>query len=195
VRIVGGELGGRRLAGAIPRGIRPTSDKTRESLFQLLTEHVLQTPFADLCAGSGAVGIEAWSRGARPVVMVERDAAACRLIERNLLRLGLESVPGLTVEKAEVGRWIRNSTWPGEASGPVTVFLDPPYGERRIAGWIAGLAAPGRLPARSLIVVEHASRVSPPWRGDLPLDPLWSKRYGDTRLSAALVNASNKTNE
>ena len=60
------------------------------------------------------MGIEAWSRGARPVVMVERDAAACRLIERNLLRLGLETAPGLTVEKADAGRWIRSSSWPGE---------------------------------------------------------------------------------
>ncbi len=190
MRIVGGELGGRSLAGALPRGLRPTSDRVREALFNLLGGAVAGTPFVDLCAGSGAVGFEAWSRGARPVRLVERHRASLKVIERNLGRLGLEGDPDAPViVRADAGTLIeRGDVVPGARTGlagPSFVFLDPPYGEPRLRRWLAWLGRPGTLPAGTLLVVEHETRAAVPWPRSGGLEQAWSRRYGDTALSAA----------
>jgi 16S rRNA (guanine966-N2)-methyltransferase len=147
LRIVGGEFRSRRLKTLPGRAVRPTSDRLRETLFNVLGGEVVGKVFVDAYAGSGAVGIEALSRGAERAVFLEKDRRAVKAIRENLSSLGLE-------DRAEVVV--------GPAAEAVTtvvgdiVFLDPPYGEA--AEYEAALAALGELGPK-LVVAEHASRV------------------------------------
>src|SRR5690606_38530585 len=125
MRIVGGELRGRRLAAPSGRSIRPTSDRARESLFNVLQHRFGGLPrgarVLDLFAGTGALGLEALSRGAKFCLFVEQDAAARGLIRENVEELGLQGV-------ARIFR--RDATRLGEAGslGPFELlFADPPY--------------------------------------------------------------------
>ena len=182
MRIVGGRLGGRRLAAVPRQGLRPTADPVREALFNILGSRVRGRPFVDLCAGTGAVGLEALSRGAEPVLFVEQSRASLKVLTRNLALLGLDSSVGASrIVQEEVGKWLEHPR--GLPASPVeVVFLDPPYGERRKVRWLDRLLASGDwLGSEALIVVEHRS-------GDPPhspiAEPCWSRRYGDTTLTA-----------
>jgi 16S rRNA (guanine(966)-N(2))-methyltransferase RsmD len=184
MRIVAGEFGGRTLAPVPRRGVRPTADPVREALFNILGPAVRDEPFVDVAAGTGAVGLEAYSRGARPVVLVEHDRHALDTIRKNLGRLGLDprGGDGLVVVPEEAGKFLR-----GAARGllPPRVgvfFLDPPYGEPRLPRWIEAIAAGGWLEEGGLVVVEHRSGDPVAWG---PLAARWSRRYGDSTLSAA----------
>lgn len=123
-RIIGGSVGGRRLKTLPGTGTRPTSDRVREALFSAI-ESQLGTlagrVVVDLYAGSGAVGLEARSRGARAVTLVERDRAAAELIRANARALGLDGVHIVT-NSAE--RW---AAQPSRGGGFDVAFLDPPY--------------------------------------------------------------------
>jgi 16S rRNA (guanine966-N2)-methyltransferase len=169
VRVVAGEFRGRRLAA--PRGVhtRPTADRVREALFSMLGD-VSATRVLDLYAGSGALGIEALSRGAASAVFVERDARAVAVIERNLASLGLEQ----QVVRQDAVRFL------ARAEGTFDlVFCDPPYDSAsRLAGPLAE-----RLPA---LTSEHARIVTESdKRNPLELSfPLVTERtYGDTRIA------------
>lgn len=176
-RIVGGAAGGRRLA--VPRGrtTRPTSDRTREALFSTLeAAHggtLAGLRVLDLYAGSGAIGLEAASRGASAVVLVEREPAALAALRANVTALGL---PGVEVRPEPVERFLAAA--PAE---PFDVcFLDPPYADP-VDGVLAQLCADGWLRPEAIVVVERATRA-----GDLAwplgLEPVRSRRYGDTTL-------------
>ena len=156
MRVIAGSLRGRVLAAPAGLETRPTADRLRETLFNVLTQgardRVAGAGFLDLYAGSGAVGIEAASRGAGPVVFVEQGAAALAVLRKNLDGLGLKGA-GIRVEKRGVGRFLR------EAKGEFgVVFLDPPYElEAEYAGTLgllggecAGLVADG-----GWVVAEH----------------------------------------
>ena len=179
MRIIGGAFRGRRLAPAPRRGVRPTADPVREALFNILGPPVAGRPFLDLAAGTGAVGLEAVSRGAEPVVLVERSRAALRVIAANLARLDLEDDPRVTVVAADVGTYLDR---PGGPRPVGVAFLDPPWGERALPRWIERLVAGNWLGAGSLVVVEHAAREEPPLPG---LEIVWRRRYGDSALTAA----------
>jgi 16S rRNA (guanine(966)-N(2))-methyltransferase RsmD len=180
VRIIGGALGGRRLAPVPRRGVRPTADPVREALFNILGPAVAECCFADLAAGTGAVGLEAYSRGARPVILVERDRAALRTIHDNLARLGIEPGGECEVVAEDVARWLERSASP--AARLDVVYLDPPWGERRLGRWIDLLARGPRLAPDGLVIVEHRHGEPPPLGG---LEVAWQRRYGDTGLTAA----------
>ncbi|MDZ5700068.1 16S rRNA (guanine(966)-N(2))-methyltransferase RsmD [Chelativorans sp. M5D2P16] len=155
MRVVGGRLRGRRLASPRSDAIRPTTDRAREALFNIL-EHgypgsIEGRRVLDLFSGSGALGIEALSRGAKYCLFVEQDAAARALIRENVESLGLQGVTRL---------FRRDAT----RLGPVgtmepfgLVFADPPYGrglgERALASAMEG----GWLVADALVVVEEAA--------------------------------------
>jgi 16S rRNA (guanine966-N2)-methyltransferase len=173
-RIVAGTAGGRTLQ--VPgSGTRPTSDRVREALFSRL-EHagaIADATLWDLYAGSGALGLEAASRGARDVVLVESSRSAAQVCRRNAATLGLT---GVSVVAERVAQFLARAT------GPVDLaLLDPPYGisEPELADALAGLVphlAPG-----AVIVVERSTR-SP--------EPIWptclhrvdERRYGETVL-------------
>lgn len=162
MRIIAGEFRHRGLQA--PRGlaVRPSSDRLRETLFNILGESIRQRLFVDLYAGSGAVGLEAWSRGARPVLWVEKAAAALAALRGNLRALGL-SEDGVCARSVEA--MMRASAWPVAADPEgACIFLDPPYGdEAAYARVLAQLdARTGLAPAGSRVIAETRRGVTLP---------------------------------
>jgi 16S rRNA (guanine966-N2)-methyltransferase len=171
LRVVAGELRGRRLRTPTGLDTRPTSDRVRESLFAILGDAVEGAAVLDLFAGSGALAIEALSRGASRAVLVERDRRAAAVIEANLEALG--PLPAELVRADAIAYLSRHV-------GPFgIVFLDPPYSVApKLAGRLSK-ALPAVLSPSSLIVAESDKRD--------PLDlalPLADERtYGNTRIA------------
>lgn len=158
VRIVGGRLGGRPLAGPRTQGIRPTSDRLRESLFNVLMhrhrESLVGGRVLDLFAGTGALGLEAVSRGAEFAVLVDEGFEARGLIRQNIEALGLGGVARLLK---------RDATRLGDVAPfePFTLaFLDPPYGKGLASRALASLAAGRWLAAGGVAVVEEAAEAT-----------------------------------
>lgn len=183
-RIIAGSLGGRRIG--TPRGAhtRPTSDRVREAVFSRL-ESLTELEGAavlDLYAGSGALGLEAASRGAATVVHVEAHRAAAGMIRRSVADLGLGGVCRVRAEKVE--RVLREG--PGADPGYDVVLLDPPYpvGEEEVAEVLHLLVAQGWVRPGALVVVERSSR-SPEPRWPDGLVALEPRRYGETAVHLA----------
>jgi len=177
-RIVGGVAGGRRLAVRGGTGTRPTSDRAREGLFNSLATLVdlAGARVADLYAGSGAVGLEALSRGAAHALLVERDPAAARVARRNAAELGLG---GAEVVVGAVERVVDAT-----AGQPYdVVFLDPPYAldDARLAGVLRALVDQRWLDMGGVCVVERARRSpAPAWPDGLV--EVRSRGYGEAVL-------------
>ena len=154
MRIIAGALKGRRLDTPGWDGLRPTSDRLRETLFNILAGRVAGAHVLDGYAGTGAVGIEAISRGAARVVFVERDARAARLIAENLARCGVAD--GYAIIRADIAR-IGD---PGGARPFDLILLDPPYADPEV---VAGVARAGSwLSDEGMLVLEHARRKPSP---------------------------------
>jgi 16S rRNA (guanine966-N2)-methyltransferase len=173
MRIIGGTHRGRRIAA--PRGghTRPTGDRVREALFNLVGP-VDGASVLDLYAGSGALGLEALSRGARRCVFVETDGAACRAIRANLETLGLTG--GLVTQRDALAV-LRDERTAGRRHE--LLLLDPPYErwqelEPRLTELVPTVVA-----AAGMVVVETDARVEP----TLPLDLVTTRRYGSARLT------------
>ncbi|HTJ32647.1 MAG TPA: 16S rRNA (guanine(966)-N(2))-methyltransferase RsmD [Dactylosporangium sp.] len=177
-RIVAGVLGGRRLTVPAGQGTRPTSDRVREALFSSL-DNLLDLDgarFADLYAGSGAVGLEACSRGAAHVLLAEADAKAARVIRGNVAALGVGDRVRLVTDKVE--RLVAGE--PGERYD--AVFIDPPYAvtDDRVRAVLEALAARWLAPD-AVVVVERSSRGAPlAWPDGL--GQVAERRYGETAL-------------
>jgi 16S rRNA (guanine966-N2)-methyltransferase len=174
-RIVAGAAKGRPLA-VPPRGTRPTSDRAREALFSTLAG-LLDLDGArvlDLYAGTGAVGLEALSRGAAHVTFVESDRAAAGIVQRNVDAVGL---PGARVVRATAEVFLRER--PGEPFD--LVFADPPYAldETALAAVLAALA--DRLTSGGIAVVERSARGPEPHWPDV-IQSVKQKRYGEGLL-------------
>ena len=178
-RIIGGTAGGRRLQTPRGEATRPTSDRVREALFSALEAWAgsLQgLRVLDLYAGSGAVGLEAWSRGAVAVTLVEHDRRTAGLVRDNARAIGC---PVADVVTGSVATVLQS---PPPAAYDV-VFLDPPYplGEGALAADLAALVERGWLADGALVVVERSARTpAPTWPAGLA--PTRSKRYGETTL-------------
>jgi 16S rRNA (guanine966-N2)-methyltransferase len=168
MRIIAGTLKGRRLAAPTWEGLRPTSDKLRETLFNVIADRTENARFLDGFAGTGAVGLEALSRGAAHVTFIERDPRACRLIEQNAERCGVTG--GYIIVRVGFGGGVsdgragrkRGDSAPRAALGPLgpfdVIFLDPPYEDPIIDD--AMRAAATWLSPSGLLIVEHAARRS-----------------------------------
>lgn len=122
MRIVAGCLRGRKITCDVEPGLRPIPDRVRENLFNILQTEIADRPFIDLFAGTGVVGIEALSRGALPVTLVERDVRTAGEIVRHLH--AFRAAENTRVQRADVYRWVEKWAAPAE---PVTVFLGPPF--------------------------------------------------------------------
>lgn len=175
-RIIAGTAGGRRLQTPGGSGTRPTSDRVREALFGRL-EHLdaLDGAALDLYAGSGALGLEAASRGAAPVLLVESDRRAAAVIKANIAALGLTDV---TVRAATVERTLAG----GAPYASDLVLIDPPYavGETALATVLQTLTD-GWLADDALVVVERSSRSpEPTWPAGLSGQD--DRKYGETTL-------------
>lgn len=156
MRVIAGRLKGRRLNAPTWDGLRPTSDRLRETLFNILARDVAGARVLDGYAGTGAIGIEALSRGAASVVFVERDRRAAGLIDDNLRHCGVSD--GYAIIRADLDR----ATGPFGPQPFDLILLDPPYDaadmERTIAHAGEWLAREG------LLVYEHARRTTSPIR-------------------------------
>jgi len=174
MRVIGGEYRGRRLSAPVAGHVRPTSDRVREAIFDILFSlgGVEGLQVADLFAGTGALGIEALSRGAASVTFVERDPRSIAAVRANLASAGLagsEASGDATVVRADVDDWVAST-----ASRFDLVLCDPPYD---YDGWATLVA---RLPA-DLAVLESGAGL-PPVDG---WEVLRSKHYGGTIVTVA----------
>jgi 16S rRNA (guanine966-N2)-methyltransferase len=176
-RIIAGTAGGRRLK--VPRaGVRPTGDRAREGLFNSLGSMIdLEgARVLDLYAGSGALGLEALSRGAGEAVFVESGAGVLPVLRGNIAAVGL---PGAVVLPGSVPTVVGGA--PPAAFD--LVFADPPYSAsvEEVLGVLGGLVGNGWLAAEAVVVVERSSREQP-WEWPTPLTGLRDRRYGEAVL-------------
>jgi 16S rRNA (guanine966-N2)-methyltransferase len=178
VRVIGGSAKGRRLATLRTLALRPTPDRVREALFNILGGRIDGAAVLDLFAGSGAIGLEALSRGARVAVFVEAHEPACRLIENNLQRCGLyehavvwcrevlKTIPALKIQRRTFE----------------VIFLDPPYQTPLLEDTLHQLGDGRLLEAGGQVIAEHFfKRVLPERFGRLHRTRL--ARFGDVALS------------
>lgn len=182
-RIVAGVAGGRRLA-VPPKGTRPTSERVREALFSAVEAAVdlRGARVLDLYAGSGALGLEALSRGAGSATFVESDRGALAVLEKNIAALGL---PGAQVRKGTVGAVLAAGT----STPHDLVLADPPYELVDLIEVLVALTTHGWTGPNSVVIVERARRGgAPDWPE--PLLPMKVRRYGDTELHWAIHGES-----
>lgn len=181
-RIIAGAAGGRRLATPAGAGTRPTTERTREAIFSRLHHlGVLEgADVLDLYAGSGALGLEAVSRGARSAVLVEAAKPVARVARANAAAVGVGAV---TVVAEPVARALRGA----QTAGPFDLVLsDPPYDlpEDALAADLHALAEAGRLRPEAVVVVERSTRSpEPAWPpGRSGLVRFAERAYGETRV-------------
>ena len=189
VRIIGGGWRGRRVSFPDVPGLRPTPDRVRETLYNWLQHSIVGTRCLDLFAGSGALGLEALSRGATGVVFVEQAQAAARGLVAELARLGGTSKA--RVVEMGASRFLRTA---GEGSGRPyggpfdIVFMDPPFGQEALAEYIPLLDAGGWVKSGGLVYLESEKSAGTPvvpahW------ELLKSKSAGEVGYHLARVNA------
>ena len=173
MRIIAGRFKGRRLAPPDWTGLRPTSDKLRETLFNVLAPRIEGARVVDGCAGTGALGLEALSRGAAHVAFVESDRRAVDLIRRNAAACGVEA--DYTIDTGDVVAWLKRA---GSARFDL-ILLDPPYGSPLIGKALA--AGAECLVPGGVLVLERATRSEP----DVPatLVRLRDIKSGDSTLT------------
>lgn len=172
MRIIAGEWGGRRLRPVRGRGVRPTTDRVREAWMSVLGHAVVDARVLDLFAGSGALGLETLSRGARTVTFVEKARGALATLTENVRSLGADDA--CTIVRGDAMAFVRRLE-PGEFD---LVLADPPY-DRPFAREL--LASFSEKPFARTLWVEHRSKEPMP---DLP--GLRQRRYGDTTLSTLM---------
>ena len=178
MRVIAGELKGRRLVTPRGRETRPTADQVRIACLDTLMPFLGDGAFLDLFAGAGGVGIEALSRGAPAAVFVEEAPPALRALRDNLVALGLEA--RARVMRDDAARAVERLARDGERFA--VVFLDPPYDSARAAPTLARLAEGGCLLPGAVVVVQHATK-TPPAFPPAGLIPWKSRRFGETTLT------------
>jgi 16S rRNA (guanine966-N2)-methyltransferase len=163
MRVIAGKYRSRVLKSALKLRLRPTSDRLRETLFNVLGALVEDSLFVDLFAGTGAVGIEAISRGAREVVFIESHAAGVGLIRRNLESLGIRA--GVEVIEADAVRGLE--TLAARRLAADFIFLDPPYeNEEDYVRVLEFLDASHLVASRGIVIAEHRNSMELPERFD-----------------------------
>jgi 16S rRNA (guanine966-N2)-methyltransferase len=174
VRIIAGEFKGRRLKAPTWAGLRPTSDKLRETLFNILAPRIVDAAVLDVFAGTGALGLEALSRGAAHVVFIEADRRAVSLIAENVALCGAQNRCAIIRDRAE-------TALQGSISGGLfdLVVLDPPYEFEPLGDVIS--AAVRQLAAEGLVILEHAFRRALPDAAGARL--VRTVRSGDSALT------------
>ena len=178
MRVIAGRLGGRRLVAPSGTSTRPTSDRVREALFSILAG-VTDARVLDLYAGTGALGIEALSRGAAHAVFVEAAPRTTAVLKKNLEALGLDR------ESQVLSQRVDRAALSVVRAGPYDlVLVDPPYADVAAAAALIGdLGARGAFADDARIVIEHASGAAPP---AIPgVEVVSERRYGDTGVTVA----------
>lgn len=175
MRILSGKYKGRVLK--MPKGIRPTQDKVRKALFDILRGWIEDARVLELFAGSGAVGIEALSEGAKGAVFIEQDSQCVKVIQENLQALGIKDALVLAVDACSAVQ-----KFAAQKKAFELVFLDPPYYEDMAKKTLQCLGDYDILTANGLAVVEHFKRDQLPEKAGTLV--LWRmEKYGDSMLS------------
>jgi 16S rRNA (guanine966-N2)-methyltransferase len=172
LRVTGGESRGRRLKA--PRNIRPTQGVVKEAIFNIVGPEITDARVVDLFAGSGALGIEALSRGAAHVTFVDREPRGLAILRQNLDTLDLKEQG--RVDRGDVVRWLESSSEEIKRAG--IVFMDPPYDDVVLD---RALKVIDREVGEATVVVEHSRRHELPALTRLQIDR--QRRYGDTMVS------------
>jgi 16S rRNA (guanine966-N2)-methyltransferase len=179
MRVIAGKFGRRKLKGPGKLRMRPTSDRLRETLFNILGAAVEDSLFVDLYAGTGAIGIEAISRGAKEVVFVEGHAASARLIQENLKTLGVDGTAEVLPVAAEKGL----EKLAARHRMADFIFLDPPYEDEEQQLLVLEFLDESHLIApQGLVIVEHSSKTELPERFTR-LERMRVLEQGDATLS------------
>lgn len=174
MRVIGGQARGIRLRAPVDQDIRPTLDRVREALFNILAAQVPGARFLDLYAGTGANGIEGLSRGADEVVFVDSSRAALDLVRANLRATRLEG--RVQSQQLSLPEGL------GKLHGPFDIiYADPPY-QHALAPLVAAVGAGGLLAPDGVFVLEHSRRTDTPEKAP-GLTRYRQARYGDTVLS------------
>ncbi|MCY4553960.1 MAG: 16S rRNA (guanine(966)-N(2))-methyltransferase RsmD [Candidatus Poribacteria bacterium] len=195
MRVIAGTFRGRRLVA--PKGnrvVRPTADRVKESVFSMLREQVIDANFLDLCAGTGNMGIEALSRGAKHVTFLERDPRCIQIIKQNLRTCGLTTEPRAARKPTDTICLLRRDVVKGitylqkQAAVFEVIYFDPPYaaglqgGAELYTACLALLAENSLLRTSGILLVEHAKQfVIPDTVGSLTRNR--QAHYGDTVVS------------
>ncbi|HUB62944.1 MAG TPA: 16S rRNA (guanine(966)-N(2))-methyltransferase RsmD [Methylocella sp.] len=184
MRIVGGSLKGRTLQGPASNAIRPTSDRLRETLFNILA-HSYDNPVEsaralDLFAGTGAMGIEALSRGARFALFIDQSMEACAIIRANVEALGLTDTARI------LRRDMRKLGTAPEHEQFDLVFVDPPYGKGLVTPALQALRGGGWLDKGALVLIEERATADV----DMPdgFAAIETRHFGDTQAVFATLN-------
>ena len=188
MRIISGRLKGRDL-GAVPEGVRPTTDRVRESLFAALGP-IEGLSVLDLFAGTGALGLEAYSRGASRVVFVDQSRKVARILRRRIASLGLKDLPELQVMESPAERALKKLS---EEEGQKfdLVFVDPPYAEKDREEVLVAIFAQDVLNPGATVVVEGPKgHPVPPLAG---VRVSGERRYGATLLTWLEAASSTRT--
>jgi 16S rRNA (guanine966-N2)-methyltransferase len=188
MRIISGQRRGHKIDGPRPKSdVRPTSDLVRESLFNMVGPLVVDRDIVDLFAGTGAIGLEALSRGARSATFIEKNRETLGLIHRNIAILRYQD--RARVRLTDAYRWAR--AFQAETGEPMAVFLDPPYREyevhtRQMHELLATLMS--RLPDGSVLAIEGGRGLD---ATILPDFDAWDiRRYGDTQIAILVLTKS-----
>ena len=178
LRIIGGRLKGKRLHPVPDRSIRPTGNRQRESIFNILSHQIEDAIILDLFAGTGALGIEALSRGAKSAVFLDRSKAAIAILEQNIRSCRLK-------EKSRIIQWNIRNGLACLKTVPLAfdlVFMDPPYNQGDIQPTLNNLNHIGCMKSGSTIIIEHSPRDSIAVdRTDFNL--IDQRRYGKTLVT------------
>jgi 16S rRNA (guanine966-N2)-methyltransferase len=192
MRIIAGQRRGHKFDGPSDRATRPTSDMVREAIFNILGIAVEDLLVLDLFAGTGALGLEALSRGAARAIFVERNRENHALIRRNIATLRYED--RTQVVAADAYRWARSFV--PDAAEPVLVFIDPPYADYqdhpgRVINLLERLSK--TLPAGSIIASESSRKLD---AEVLPEFDAWDiRRYGGTQVAIRTIGPVDRTDE
>ncbi|HEV8484327.1 MAG TPA: 16S rRNA (guanine(966)-N(2))-methyltransferase RsmD [Blastocatellia bacterium] len=156
MRVIGGTYGGRRLRSVDGLRVRPTSDRLRETLFNILAPRIADSRFLDICAGSGAVGIEALSRGASAATFIEKSRHACSAIEANLAALGIDHMIILNRDALSALNRLHENQQQFDI-----IFFDPPYASEIYPQVMETLGKSGLVADGGIVVVEHRAKDPP----------------------------------
>ena len=185
MRVVAGKFKGRRLKTIKGSEVRPTADRVKEALFRIFGEQVVEADFLDLCAGTGNIGLEALSQGAKSITLVDSNYHCIRIIESNLEMCGFDRkhpqvrLIHLDARKALARLGKREAKFD-------LIYFDPPYASKIHESCLRQIAEEGLLSPTGVLVIEHRKVKEADWTESLILDELVlnrQKRYGDTMLS------------
>ncbi len=181
MRVIAGKYKGRRLTSPKVTVVRPTSDRVKESVFSIVQDRVVDSFFLDLCAGTGNIGIEALSRGAKQVTFLDKNLNCLRQIEHNIRQIGLDiNQPEVQLIRADVIQGINQLD--KQSKTYEIIYLDPPYDSDLYIQCLAYISDTSILDTSGILLVEHRQFMKlPAIAGRLRC--YRSKQYGNTCLS------------